>query len=352
MLNIINTIKVFGHELDWDLNTTLFWFIVAQTILLILIIILFIILLKKLISSRNNKENKPTEVLDLENHRHLVSISLDTNMVQREFDVGEEFNSDGLIVTANYDEEPLTEIVSDYEVHMPIMNKEGKPLVAVTYKDVVSAYAISVNEVSEDEDTSEGPNDDDEEETPHVTQEVIVEEESVEGGVLHYDRSFTARFIQSDDDIKHWYTEIKNYLLSYMNIKDRISWRRESFKHKNQIIARLAYRGKTLCLFLPLNALDLADTKYKVEDVSDNHQYQETPCMYRIKNEKRVRYAMELIEMVMIDLEIEKIDDFVSIDYFVPYEGIVELINKGLIKREIKNQNDFLNSNREEETLS
>lgn len=373
MLNITNAIKIFGHEFDWDANSTMFWLMVIQIVVLVLMLVIFIILISKILSIKKNmrtkeepKKEKPAPAKEI---RRLINITLDTDVVQKEFDIGEEFNSEGLVVMANYNMAPFTDIVTDFEVSSPNMDEEGKPTVIVSYRGLQAAYAISVSEVTDEDDNSEGPNDDEEvtettttviiqrsaEPTPVVTEPVkepepvavpqpqVVEEpeeESVEGGTLRYDRSFTARLIQADDETKHWYTELKNDLLSYKNVKDRMSWKRETYKVSNQVVARLAYRGKTLCIFLPLNTASFDQTKYKVEDVSENAKYSDTPCMYRIKNEKRVRYAIELLEMVMINLNVSKVDNFESVDYYLPYEGLVELINKGLIKREIKDKSE------------
>lgn len=168
---------------------------------------------------------------------------------------------------------------------------------------------------------------------------VVIVEESFEGGILRYDRSFTARLIQSDNEIKDWYTELKNELLSYKKVHDRMSWKRESYNFGRLPFARLAYRGDTLCLYLPLDPESLADSKYKVESVADNTSYQDTPCLYRIKNNKRVKYAKELIAATAELLQTPRIERE-SQDYYLPYEGLVELINKKLVKRNIKSKAD------------
>ena len=166
---------------------------------------------------------------------------------------------------------------------------------------------------------------------------LIIEEESFDGGLLRYDRSFKARFIQSDNDVKNWYTELKNELLSYKKVHDRLSWKRESYNFGRISAARLSFRGNTLCLYLPLNSATYEDSKYKVESVEDHASYEDTPCMYRIKNERRVKYAKELIATVMENIGAVKIERD-SVDYYEPYEGLVQLINKGLIKRTIKDK--------------
>ena len=260
-------------------------------------------------------------VTEKETIRELVSLSLNTDNVQKDFFVGDSLNHDGLVVTATYNAEPLTEEVQDYTVLPPDMDKEGSPTVSVVYQDKTVGYRINIVALSEEERKKREP--------------VIIEEESVEAGRLRYDKSFQARLIQSDDDVKRWYTDIKNELLSFKKVHDRYSWKRETFKSGKIVVAKLAFRGKTMCLYLPLNPADYVDTKYQLEDVSNTPSNVDTPAMYRIKNDKRTKYALELIDAAMEKLELPRVEH-VSEDFYMPYEGIVELIKKGLVKRDIK----------------
>ncbi len=43
--------------------------------------------------------------------------------------------------------------------------------------------------------------------------------------VIKYNRSFTAKLIQSDEQTKRYYTELKNELLGYDGVKSRITWK-------------------------------------------------------------------------------------------------------------------------------
>ena len=106
-----------------------------------------------------------------------------------------------------------------------------------------------------------------------------------------------------------------------------------------EVVAKISFRGKTLCLFLALNAADYADTKYQLEDVSDIPSNVDTPAMYRLKSAKRIKYAMELISFTMEKFGVQRIDRIAE-DYYMPYEGVVELIKKGLVKRDIKTAAD------------
>ncbi|MCH5153396.1 MAG: bacterial Ig-like domain-containing protein [Clostridiales bacterium] len=288
---------------------------------------------------------KPAE----EKTRELMYIWIDTDKVKKDYFVGESIDHDGLVVIAHFNVEPFEEEVTDYSVLSPDMSKQGKPTVTVTYQGKTVGYQITVNfapQVAENEEKVE-------EISPQVTVEeqhtvveqqqtivvkradpIIVEEDSVDSR-LRYDKSFTARLIQSDDDVKYWYTEIKNELLSYKGVKGRISWKRETFKCGGKLVlAKLAYRGKRLCLFLPLNPYDYGEDMH-IENAADISCYEDTPLMIRLKNRKRVEIAKKLIRTVMENNKMMQVPHE-SVDYYIPYEGILELIKKGLIKRDIR----------------
>ena len=149
---------------------------------------------------------------------------------------------------------------------------------------------------------------------------------------VRYNRSYTAKIIQSEDKLKNYYSEIRNELLRY-KIKTRTSWRYETFKTGRKLLARLAVRGKTLGLYLALNPAAYADTKYKVEDVSSVAKNAEVPLLYKIKNDRRCKYSKDLIATVMAANGLEAgepaKDDFAAI---YPYEEIEPLIGRGLVK--------------------
>lgn len=450
MLNLINTITIFGLGLPFDLPETTFWLYVAQAAVVFIGLILFIVLLartrrlrrrrvvekvqvvedeqpveekpvKEKKKSRKEKKAEaavveetaaataaepvaqaqpqvivvnpnPAPVKEVEKQepveRVLTGISLDVGVVQREFTVGEEFNCDGLLVRALFNLEPICESIIAYSVVdgevydrlanvnvikvcyvlRPDLSEEGIKFVTVKYADQTAIYTVSVKKPAPVKPVEEPKPEKKPEpvvvekvvekpvvvekvvEKPVVVERVVVkeqpaetvviDEESVEAGKLRYDKSFTARFIQSEDDVKHWYTQVKNELLAYKKSKSRISWKRETFKANKQVIALLAYRGKTLCLFLPLNPANYVDSKFDVEDVSKVPAYEETPAMIRLKNEKHVKLAAELIAVAMEQKGITRSPLYVTEDFYVPYEGIVELINKGLVKREIKTSAD------------
>ncbi|MCH5156898.1 MAG: bacterial Ig-like domain-containing protein [Clostridiales bacterium] len=274
-----------------------------------------------------------------EKTRELLSISLNTDNVKKDYFVGDSLDHEGLVVLAHYNVEPLEEEVADYAVLPPDMGKKGKPTVTITYQGKTVGYQITVTPAPEE--PKEEPQVVEQQPTVIVQRAdpIILEEESI-SSKLRYDKSFTARLIQSEDEIKYLYTDLKNELISFKNVHARISWKRETFKCHKDVVAKFAYRGKQLCIFLPLNPNDyMDDNNHPVEDASDMSCYEDTPLMIRLKSKRRVKFARQLINTVMEKFGIPRVEHE-SVDFYLPYEGILELINKGLIKREIKSPED------------
>ena len=280
-------------------------------------------------------------VIDMEESveitREPLSITINTDNIAREYVVGDTFNSTGLVVTAHFNVEQLEENVADYTLSSPDMNTVGKQTVVVSYNDVTAQFEITVNPAPEKQAEIEVDSEEAPEEVIFVKQQqppIIIEEETVDTR-LRYDKSFMARLIQSEDEIKYWYTDLKNDILSYKGVKGRISWKRETFKCGGKLVlAKLSYRGKVLCLFLPLKPSDY-EREYPVEVASDAYCYIDTPLMLRIKNPTRMEIARELIGIVMKKNKMVRVSRE-AIDYYVPYEGILDLINKGYARRNIR----------------
>ena len=150
-------------------------------------------------------------------------------------------------------------------------------------------------------------------------------------GRIVFDRSFTARLIQSDDAFKVRYSELKNFILAYKGVRCRTSWKRETFSVGRKTIATFAIRGKTLMLYLAYDPSKFDNTKYKVENMSDVASRRNTPLLFRIKNYRRTTYAKQLITMVFAENNVARVERKEQ-DYTVPYKSTDELVKHGLIK--------------------
>jgi hypothetical protein len=172
------------------------------------------------------------------------------------------------------------------------------------------------------------------------TEEIVVNEEGDEivtvtesDGTkyeIRYVKSFTAKFIQSDDESKSYYQELKNEALSYLGSASRVSWHYDSIVKGKDILVKLGVRGKTLCIYFPRDVEKIDNNKYKVEKV-ESQKYASTPCMYRINNPTRLKRAKELIARSARKLKLEK-GELPNENYYLPYEEKDALIKKGYIR--------------------
>ncbi len=191
------------------------------------------------------------------------------------------------------------------------------------------AKPVEVPESDREDDTDDGN------ETETEEDETVRRVTRIDGHVryiiIKYNKSFTAKIIQSSDEVKDNYSRIKNELLSYKGVKARMSWKGETFYSGRVTYAKLCVRGKCLSLFLALDPKEYVDSKYIVEDMSEVAAHEKTPCLYRLKNDRRIKYSCELIETVMQGREkIEQEETDWSSKY--PYEETQPLVDRGLIK--------------------
>ena len=151
--------------------------------------------------------------------------------------------------------------------------------------------------------------------------------------MMKFNRSFIARIIQSDDDCKQYYGEVKHALLSYKKVNSNVAWSNERFNKGRETIARMKIRGKTLVVYLALDPNDYKTSVYHHSDVSDNKTVLGTPMMIKVKSPLGVRKAIRLIDEMLAKRDGEK-REVPERDYaaMYPYETIEELIEDGLVK--------------------
>lgn len=164
------------------------------------------------------------------------------------------------------------------------------------------------------------------------TVETIETVESVENiAYVTYKKSYTARLIQAEETLKNNYVIIKQELLAYKKVKARTSWNAETFSAGRIQCAKLTVRGKTLWLNLNLAPNNYVDSKYSIVDCSDKKKFAEVPVAVKIRSNRSVKYARELIRDMMSGLGIIRTDKQQEV-ITLPYEDTESLIKKGFIK--------------------
>lgn len=148
---------------------------------------------------------------------------------------------------------------------------------------------------------------------------------------IRYVKSFSAKLCQSNDLLKERYSALKNELLSYKKAKARMSWHFETFRAGRPVIAKFAITGKTLSLYLALDPSEFTDTKYHFKDVSGVKKYQAVPMRLKIKSNRSVRWAKELIYVMSEKLGLKRFDKD-EVDFYPEYKSLEELIDLKLVK--------------------
>ena len=146
-------------------------------------------------------------------------------------------------------------------------------------------------------------------------------------------RSFTANLIQSNPQVKNYYNQIKNHILSYKGVKTRMSWRNESYRKGRIQLFKMKIRGKTICLYCALDPSEYAESKY-FHEVATAKVYAGVPMMVRIKSDRGLKRAKELVDDVMkkfVILPDEKAE-FVDFAKDHPFDSTKNLVKRGLIK--------------------
>lgn len=156
--------------------------------------------------------------------------------------------------------------------------------------------------------------------------------ESVENiAYVTYKKSYTARLIQAEETLKNNYVIIKQELLAYKKVKARTSWNAETFSAGRIQCAKLTVRGKTLWLNLNLAPNNYVDSKYSIVDCSNKKKFAEVPVAVKIRSNRSVKYALDLIRDTMSGLNIIRTDKQQEV-ITLPYEDTESLIKKGFIK--------------------
>ena len=168
----------------------------------------------------------------------------------------------------------------------------------------------------------------DEDEKVSIEQTFGKQPENGENGL---EKSFTAKLMQSGDDAKVWYFELKNCILCYEKTKARMRWDNEKFYIGRTNVATLTMRGKQLCLYLAVRAEEYSG-RFPVKNSTSKKYSEVTPCLFRIKNAKSVKQAKELIALMMSDYGVMYIKTNHSI-YALPYEDDDALVAKGLARQ-------------------
>lgn len=217
----------------------------------------------------------------------------------------------------------------------------GTALVVPVFIVAISALVVrKKNSVKSDSDgdnadgaTEHGENNVSENQTPDAPQaaaeevdsrsEETEELEGAEKGVpsVDTDISFNKKIAASDAQIKEWYSLIKNDLLSYREVKSRVSATCDSFRISRKLLAKITIIGTTLRLSLALDPdkEKYNDGRFPHKNKGDKPMYKDVPFQVKIKTDLGLRRARALISEMMTEKKIKRDTSYEKIDYAALY---------------------------------
>ena len=227
------------------------------------------------------------------------------------------------------EETPAEETPAEDAQTLPTEEEESAAEEAPTEEPSVEEAAEAPAEPAEE--TEEETEEEDENETSEGDEidNALVTLVSGTKVFVQYRRSFRARLIQSDEDMKEYYNRLRSELLSYAGVKERVSWNYDSFNVGRKQFAKVNANRRSLILYLALPPAEV-DEKYAFRDVSEKKRYAAVPVRYKVTGSRSFKYACELIEQTAakFGLDYKRFEETLEI----PYEEREALIKQKLIK--------------------
>ncbi len=151
---------------------------------------------------------------------------------------------------------------------------------------------------------------------------------------LRYNRSFTAKLLLSEPEVKEYYAAVATELLSYEKVRSRTGWSGVTFTAGRTQIARCALSGKTLNLYLAVSASGVSGARYKARDVGATRKYEKTPALLRIRSAGGAKNAVRCIAQVAEENGLVRrspLPEPISPKAF-PADSLGNLITRGLVR--------------------
>ncbi len=125
--------------------------------------------------------------------------------------------------------------------------------------------------------------------------------------LVRYRKSLVAKLVLQPE-LQDNYKTIRAKILSYKKVKSRVSFKCERFYLGRKTLIKLFVRGKRIYLYYDLDPNEQPE-KYHLIDVSDKKIGEELPSLQRVLSNRSLNYAMQLIEIVMRENDIEELPE-------------------------------------------
>ena len=198
-------------------------------------------------------------------------------------------------------------------------------------------------EVAEPEQPAEQPDEDEDAEDSEDADDFDKEDDSADYGAtatvvdgkqvyVRYVFSFSAKLIQSPQEVQQRYGEIMDEVNAYAKVKTSVSWRQLRIYQGRKTLAVMLFKGRKLCMAFALNPKDYEETKYRGMDLSEVKRFEKTPMLLKLTSPRKVKYAKYLFEQVALANGLEK-GEVTATEFALPYRETEQLVAEGLVRK-------------------
>lgn len=132
---------------------------------------------------------------------------------------------------------------------------------------------------------------------------------------------FYKKLLKAEKETKTYYDTIYNKFIEYKKVHPRVSSKCTSFRFGRELVAKITYHGKTMKLHLALDVDKYNVNKYHQKAINNKKMYEEVPFTVKVKSERGIKYAVELISLMAEEKQ------FVPKKTFEKFDSIKELKN-------------------------
>lgn len=152
--------------------------------------------------------------------------------------------------------------------------------------------------------TANIPEDEDREENSDGEEKLVIGGLNIDGNSKR--TPFYEKMLYADKKTQEYYNTIYNAFLMYRKINPRVSVKYASFRFGRELIAKITLHGKTMKLHLALDVKAFEEKVYFQKDLSAKKTYALVPFTVKIKSERGLKNALNLIDALMLGKGVEK----------------------------------------------
>ncbi|MBR3891281.1 MAG: hypothetical protein IKJ30_04330 [Bacilli bacterium] len=181
----------------------------------------------------------------------------------------------------------------------------------------------------------------DEEEKKKLDKEIAILESEDDLDDAVDSQTFIERIYAADSELKYYYSEVKNELLSYEGITHSIDRKFEIFYHGTKQIAKLSICNGILRLYVDLEPQKYDKRQYNQRDMSNFKCHEKTPLRINVNSLETLRHAKVFIRIIRKKEKLDAVSGFVRIDYEKFYtlkENFFPKMFKNVFTKDSKNK--------------